>query len=178
MLICTTMRLLATLPDLSEIKSMPASEQPAYNARQAARVVLFDGPKIALIHVSRHNYYMLPGGGIEEDNILASLRREINEELGCSINPKVRELGKVIVYFNRWMTRQTDYGYIAQKTTGLSPINTTEFEKAEGHKPFWCSDLNQAIALVHSSKPRFADGQLIRERELIFLHQAKTVHVS
>ena len=53
--------------------------------RKAVRAVVFDNEnKVALINVSKHNYYKLPGGGIENfESVEDALRRECLEEAGC-----------------------------------------------------------------------------------------------
>ena len=64
--------------------------------RGAARTIAIKNGKIAFIHVSRHGYHKLPGGGIERgENIKEALQRELLEETGCIIKI-TGEVGKII----------------------------------------------------------------------------------
>ena len=56
-----------------------------YKPRTAARAVLKKDGRIALLHVTKHNYYKLPGGGVDEgESIEQALERELLEEVGCA----------------------------------------------------------------------------------------------
>ena len=79
------MKLLATIKPEDVDADSPSFEYGSFKPRTAARAVVFDGEKMALIHISKHDYYMLPGGGIDSDDLRTGLAREILEELGCEI---------------------------------------------------------------------------------------------
>jgi len=162
------MKLLATLrPEDVEPGAAPG-DYHAFVLRQASRAIVFDGDKVALIHVSKRGYYMLPGGGIEDEDAPSALAREILEEVGCevAIGPAV---GRIDVYFDRWQQKQTDYCYTAQKAGGDRPTSLIAFEEAEGFKTVWASDLDTAITLVRQAAPAERDGKLVRARDLLFL---------
>jgi len=75
--------------------------------RKAVRAIVFDGSgKMALLHVAKHGYHKLPGGGSEEgeDNAM-TLRRECIEEIGCAINVGDR-IGWVLEYQEKGTLRQ------------------------------------------------------------------------
>lgn len=56
-----------------------------YKVRRAARGLLIDGSKTALIHISKKNYHKLPGGGIEPgETEEEAFDREVKEETGCT----------------------------------------------------------------------------------------------
>ncbi len=61
------MELLATL----NLEQVPGEESAVFQNRVAVRAVLFDNDEnVALMHVSKEEYYKLPGGGVEEDEEL------------------------------------------------------------------------------------------------------------
>ena len=168
------MKLLATIKPEDVDPDSPRFDYAAFRPRLAARAIIFDGAKIALIHVSRHDYYMLPGGGVEDDDITANLKREVLEELGCTIKI-IGEVGSVVIYMDRWSNKQTDFCYVAKKAGDTAGTARTDFEVEEGHEIVWVNDLAEAVRLVGSAAPQNRDGKLVRARDLLFL---KTVQGS
>ena len=66
-----------------------------YKVRKAARAVLFDKDKTALLFVFKHNYHKIPGGGVKSyEDIKIALSREILEETGCTAEIK-EEIGVI-----------------------------------------------------------------------------------
>lgn len=162
------MRLLATIrPEDVDPQAVPA-DYAAYAPRRAGRAIMFDGDKICLIHVGAHGYYMLPGGGVEDEAVDAALTREIMEETGCEATIG-QEIGSIETYFDRWQQKQTDYCYAARKVGNAQPITSTVFEKSEGHSVVWAKDITDAIKLIGAANPQARDGQLIKARDLLFL---------
>ena len=146
----------------------PKYDYSLFKSRKAARAIVFDGDKVALIQIHNHDYYMLPGGGIEEEGIIAGLSREIMEELGCNVKI-TGEVGSAEVYFGRWGTKQIDYCYTAKKFGINTGTSLTDFEKEEGHKVIWASSLSKAIRLLEDAKPLNLEGKLVQARDLLFL---------
>lgn len=166
------MQLLATIKPEDVDGDSPSFDYKAFGPRIAARAIVFDDKKIALIYISEHNYYMLPGGGVDEDDLRTGLVREILEELGCEIDI-TGEVGSTDVYIDRWQKRQTDYCYTARKAGGSKVTAPTDFEIEEGHEVVWASSLKEAIKLVGSAKPKNRDGKLVRARDLVFLESVQ-----
>lgn len=79
------MKLLTTLRAEDVEPDAPTFDYTSFKPRTAVRAIVFDEDKIALIHVKEHDYYMLPGGGVENEDIATELHREILEELGCEM---------------------------------------------------------------------------------------------
>lgn len=149
----------------------PQAPQPDYatfKLRPAGRAIVFDGDKVCLIHVSTYDYYMLPGGGIEDEDIPTALAREIMEEAGCEAIIG-DEVGSIEVYFDRWQQKQTDYCYVARKVGNNQETANTDFEKSEGHIVVWADDLAAAIKLVEGADPKEHDGKMVKARDLLFL---------
>lgn len=162
------MKLLAVIRPKDVDPHAPDDDYATFVARTAGRAIIFDGDKVALIHVSKQDYYMLPGGGIEDEAIPVALVREIMEEVGCKIKIG-REVGRIKVYFDRWHQKQMDFCYTAHKVGSLQTPSLIEFEKAEGFKTVWAKSLSEAIALVQDATPKEHDGKLVRARDLLFL---------
>lgn len=165
------MKLLATLKPEDVESTVPKFDYNTFTPRAAGRAIVFDQERVALIHVTKHDYYMLPGGGIENENIHAGLIREICEELGCEITITA-EVGKIEVYFDRWKKKQTDFCFIANKLNSMSISTPTEFEINEGHEIIWIDTISKAIELIEKSQPLHRDGKLVRARDLLFLKSA------
>lgn len=166
------MMLLATIKAQDVEPDAPRFDYASFKSRTAARAIVSDENKIALIHVKEHGYYMLPGGGVENENIATELHREILEELGCEIEV-TGEVGAIEVYFDRWSKKQTDFCYAAKKVRLIANATPTDFEVEEGHAVIWADSLRAAIKLVEGADPTNRDGKLVRARDLLFLHQAE-----
>ena len=66
--------------------------------RDSARAIIHMGPdKLALVYATKLGYYKFPGGGINEnEDIVAALIREVQEEVGLVVIPQtVKEYGVV-----------------------------------------------------------------------------------
>ena len=167
------MRLLQTIkPEDVDSAALP-HDYSTYTPRPAVRAVVFDGLSVGLILVQKHDYYMLPGGGIDTDEEQsAALIRELHEELGCEVRI-TNEIGSITIYNSRWCTKQTDYCYTAelvQKTTARMP---TAFETAEAHRVVWFDTIDEAITHMRDAQPDNIDGKLVQARDLLFLETTK-----
>jgi 8-oxo-dGTP pyrophosphatase MutT (NUDIX family) len=80
-------------------ENVSEEEVKGYRTREAGRAVVFDDEgKVALLSVSKENYYKLPGGGVEEgEDKITALHRECQEEIGCDVEI-VNELGFIVEY--------------------------------------------------------------------------------
>jgi 8-oxo-dGTP pyrophosphatase MutT (NUDIX family) len=164
------MKLLATFRAKNVGPGMPASGHESFAHRVAVRAIVFDGNKVALIYVRKHDYYMLPGGGVEDEDIASALSREIQEEVGCGVS-MTGDVGRIVVYFDRWKQKQTDYCYTALKIRSVETPRFTNFEKEEDCQIIWAKDLHEAAQLVKTAAPANPDGQLVRARDLRFLEE-------
>ena len=149
-----------------------------FRERQAARALLFDKDnKIALMYVSKSNYYKLPGGGVDPgENIEQGLRRECLEEAGCNINIG-DEVGKIIEYrnYDQWgndCLHQESYCYLAKVKGDKGTVNFDSGEIEEGFKLVWVS-LDEALELLKKSQPTTYDGPFVVKRDLVFLEEAR-----
>src|SRR3989338_10481913 len=162
------MNLLKTIRD-TDI-GMGSQTPPNYEKREAARAVVFDKDKnVALLNVTKKYYHKLPGGGIEEgENIETALRREVLEEIGCSIED-IRELGIIEEYRNNLKIHQISYCYIADVVGDKGSPNFVGDEIDDGFEPGWMN-LEDAIKTLESEiDVEDYEGKFIRMRDLIFL---------
>lgn len=179
------MRLIKELTH-SEIAKLDA-RTATYKVRRAARAVLVnDKGEVALMNVSKHGYYKLPGGGIENDeDIVTALAREIKEEVGATAEV-TDELGMIIEYRpSKHLTKteghnltQISFCYIARLVSD-GENNLDEGEVRDGFRAEW-HPIEKAIELVKNSKPNMDDeytarvGHSIIERDSSFLIEYKS----
>ena len=166
------------LKEIREKDAYPNSQSnkiPQYKYRKAVRAVVVDDENnVALLHVSNHNYYKLPGGGIEDgEEIEVALNRECLEEAGCNITI-IGEVGRIIEYRDRWNTEQESYCYIARLKGEKGIQNLQGYEIDAGFKVVWVG-IDEAIELVKNSNPNTYDGPFIIIRDTALLTKAKSL---
>ncbi len=146
-----------------------------YRIRPGARAILFDQTsRIALMHVSNHNYYKLPGGGIDTgEDVKTALERELLEEVGASSIEVISEIGQVNEYRDDWGMKGEHYGFIAKLTGKIIEPSRTEKEIDHGYETVWAKNIDEAIKFVESGKPTEYGQDFERLRELTFLREAK-----
>lgn len=144
-----------------------------YSLRKAARAVVVDkNNQVPLLFVSKHNYHKLPGGGIENDEIvLRALGREILEEVGVSIKSR-KDIGVIIEYRDEIKLLQISYCYFAQVNKFVKKPSFTKKELSEGFKLKWM-DFDKAINTIKKDKPNNYVGKFIRKRDLTLLLEVK-----
>jgi 8-oxo-dGTP pyrophosphatase MutT (NUDIX family) len=126
------------------------------------------------MHVSNHNYYKLPGGGIDPgEDIYTALSRELLEETGASAIKVVSEVGQVDEYRDEWGKKSEHYGFIAGLTGQIVEPTRTEKEVEHGYETVWVNDIEEAIRLVGSGMPTEYGQDFERLRELTFLEEVK-----
>lgn len=141
----------------------------SYRLRKAGRAIVFNKKdEVALLFVSKYNYYKLPGGGIKHgESLNGGLQREVLEETGAEI--RVGDgIGEIVEYRDQLELRQTSYCFTAKVVGDLVESRFTDKEKSEGFQLKWVS-IDQAIELVKNSKPTNYEGKFIQKRDLKFL---------
>lgn len=103
-----------------------------HSTRPSVRGVIFRNGKLALIHNGKYDYYMFPGGGIEEgESHEEALIREVKEESGLVVIPEsIREYGSALrlsksSYLENTIFEQQNYYYRCETQ------DTTEFDVHE-----------------------------------------------
>ncbi len=151
------------------------NEVKNYRVRNAARgVVIDESNKIALLHVSKENYYKLPGGGIEdkEDHIDA-FKRECLEEIGCEVEI-IKDLGLIVEYRKIFGLKQTSYCYLAKLKGSKGSPEFTESETKKGFKEVWLT-LEEAKGALEREALSFEGKAYIVPRDIAILNEVKIV---
>lgn len=134
-------------------ENAPLIEASSYKTRVAARAVVKDeNGHIALLKVGKHNYYKLPGGGVDEgEDIYTALLRECLEEIGCNI-AVLAEVGVVEEHRQKSELKQTSYCYLAKVVGPKGSPNFTQKELDGGFSNVWVSP-SEAVRLIKSCEP-------------------------
>ncbi len=145
-----------------------------YKVRKAARAVLFDKDKTALLFVFKHNYHKIPGGGVKSnEDIKIALSREILEETGCTAEIK-EEIGVIKEYRDDFGIEQFSYCFTAEVVKIDNKQSFTKKEKDQGFKLVWVT-LDEAIKLIKNDKPDNYEGKFIVERDIVFLEKVREI---
>lgn len=161
------MKILRTITDADFGENIPASKE--YKKREAVRAVAFDeNNHIALLFSQKNNFHKLPGGGMEEgEDFETALRRELMEEIGCTIEA-IQELGIIEEFRNKFDYNQTSYCYTAKITSKGEPqLEPDEIE--EGLVTRWYT-LQDAVRVIEAEGETLNEhGKFMHLRELEIL---------
>ncbi len=137
--------------------------------RFASRGVVFDGDKnVALLPVTAHNYYKLPGGVIEDgEDKVEAFRRECLEEIGTDVDV-IQELGSVVEYRAEFSLVQTSYCYVGKIKGEKHKATFTQHELDSGFRDAIWLPLEKAIELMESQADNH-EGKYVVERDTFLL---------
>ncbi|MBI1308595.1 MAG: NUDIX domain-containing protein [Proteobacteria bacterium] len=163
------MKLLLTLNP----EGVSEKEVDGYGRRTAARAVVVDGEgKLALLHVARHGYYKLPGGGVDEgEDVAEALRRECLEEIGCEVEVK-GEVGMVVEWRKMFELHQTSFCFWAKVKGEKGKPAFTDSELANGFEMVWV-EADKVLPLMEKLSPANQEGRIyIVPRDICLLKEA------
>lgn len=142
--------------------------------RLATRTVLFDKDgKVAILHVKKHGYYKIPGGGIEKDeNAKDAAFREVVEETGCNC-VIIGELGQIETEIPVWGVLDISEGFIGMVQGEKAQPNYDEWETERGFEVKWFDDIDTAILTVESNIVAESGMEALQNRDLVFLRLAR-----
>lgn len=145
-----------------------------YRIREAARAIVIDREgKIALLHVSKNNYYKLPGGGLEGDeDVIFALERECKEEIGSEIEV-IGEIGSILEYRKKFNLKQTSFCYLAKLKGEKGEPDYTDHEKENGFEQVWLTYEDAIKALNESMVTELEVSYYIVLRDKTFLEESK-----
>ncbi len=106
-----------------------------HSIRPSVRAIIVRDGKLALVHNGKFDYYMFPGGGIEEgESHTEALIREVKEESGLVVIPEsIREYGSVLrlscsSHFANTIFEQENFYYVCEVQ---EEVKATEFDVHE-----------------------------------------------
>ena len=104
------------------------------NTRVACRGIILDGEKILLSYETKTGQYMIPGGGIEENETDAECCvREVGEETGLLVS-----CGEPALTINEYYENECFVSrYFLCTVTGRIERRLTRREQAVGMEPVW-----------------------------------------
>lgn len=134
-------------------------EVKAYPVREAARAVVFDKDgNVALLHARKHDYYKLPGGGLDDDtDKIVALKRECREEVGCEVEV-LGELGEVREWRKFCTLNQISYCYIAKVVGEKGKPDFTQDEIDEDFEEVWLP-YDEALRVLKASKAEVIEAK-------------------
>lgn len=145
--------------------------------RNAARAVLVDNKwRVALIDATNRGYYKLPGGGIDDGELIEeALRREVLEEAGYEIEP-LCPLGYTRETRHKFEQFNNSYAWLARATKEVGR-NLMEDEIEDGFEVKWFDNIDDAIAAVEGVdySNMIYQAHFFTERELAILRAARKV---
>ena len=101
--------------------------------------------------------------------MLRALSREMEEEIGCEINV-IKEIGKVIDYYNLILRENHNYFYLVRVLNRVpSRLEPEEIERIEAI--VWVP-IDEAIRLYEKMQ-NILVGKLVKQRELPILQRAQ-----
>lgn len=125
-----------------------------YKVRKSVRIIILNNKnKIAILYSPIGNYYLLPGGGVEdgETKEVAALR-ESEEEVNCKILI-ISVLGKTKEYRKETKKINSSVGYLARKIDSNQSVSGSNSDTVEerGSVVKWVA-IDEAIKLLKNTK--------------------------
>lgn len=141
--------------------------------KHAARTVLLDEDgKVAIINVTKHGYYKIPGGGVEDgEEIEIAARREVMEEAGCDC-AIVGKLGRLETEIPVWGMLDISDGFVARVVGEKLQPKYEAWENERGFQLEWFDSLDLAITTIERNAVAEPGMDVLQERDLMFLKMA------
>ncbi len=152
-------------------------DEETFVTRSGSRAVLIDKDfRVALMNAKNRGYYKLPGGGIDEGELISeALHREVIEEAGWKIEP-LATLGYTHETRHHFKQFNIAYAFLARVTEFVG--NKLEEDEAEdGFELEWFDNIDDAIAAVEKvdTTGMVYQAQFFTARELAILRAARKV---
>ena len=152
-----------------------SAEIAKMHIRNAVRAVLVgEHARVALVHVTKHGYYSLPGGGIDlnrGESIKQALRRETKEETGCDIEI-IKELGIVEEIRLQDNLLNRSFGFLAKVSGEKGTPLLQSDEKADRFELMWVPVSNAVRLISKFPHNMHLYHRYFLQRELVFLESA------
>ena len=152
-------------------------DESTFVTRTAARAVLVDKDyRVALVNAKNRGYYKLPGGGIDEGELISeALHREVIEEAGYKIDV-LCPIGYTFETRHKYEQFNVSYAFLARATEFVG--NKLEEDEAEdGFELQWFDNIDEAIKAVENVDTTniVYQGKFFTARELAILRAARKV---
>ena len=152
-------------------------DESTFEERTASRAVLVDKDyRVALINATNRGYYKLPGGGIDEGELISeALHREVIEEAGWKLEP-LCTLGYTHETRHKFGQFNISYAFLARATEFVGN-NLMEDEEEDGFELEWFDTIDDAIAAVEKvdTTDMIYQAKFFTARELAILRAARKV---
>lgn len=131
-----------------------------FEDRLTGKAIVFDyDNKIALVGNRVNPYYLLPGGGIDnEESIENGIIRECLEEIGCTV-VLLNNFGVIEDYRNRDKKHCINHCYTAKLVGEKGALSLTEDEKKNGMHVIWAS-LDEAVKILEDEVDQLKKGEV------------------
>lgn len=157
-----------------------ASEQEiaSYKTRKAVRAIVLDSDNnLGILHITNHNYYELPGGGVEEGETLEeACIRECKEEVGCNVEI-VSEIGRTLEYRKEKERINESFCYVVKVVGEKGRPELQDDEIEIGTETVWVSK-EEGVRLIKESLEKLRStislyDKYVIERSVVFLNEFK-----
>ena len=148
-----------TLKDI-DVFTNPEHEVPeTFEERQTVKIIIKNEEgKIALITNPVHNFFLLPGGGAESEDLVKEAEREAVEETNW-FTTNITEVGKLEEFRNRGAKHYITTCFTADATTENDVDLRTEEEKENGLVTKWFT-YEEAIEIMEEQVEKVKRGEV------------------
>lgn len=143
--------------------------------RKATRAIALRGNMILMLYTQRYHDYSLPGGGLDKDeDLIAGMKRELQEETGAENILDVEAFG-IFEEYRPWYKEDFDilhmvsFCYTCTVDLKLGETKLEHYEVSNGMKPVWIN-IHDAIAHNEETIASSQKKGMSIERETYLLH--------
>ncbi|MCK4918616.1 MAG: NUDIX domain-containing protein [Candidatus Pacebacteria bacterium] len=147
------------LKDNDIFKNPEHTEPNSYEDRQTVKIIIKnDKGEIALITNPIHNFFLLPGGGAESNNLEKEAEREALEETHC-YTKIIKEVGKIEEFRNRNAKHYITTCSLAEVIKKSDEDLRTEEEKKNGLIVQWF-EYDEALRILQKQTKQVNNGEV------------------